>query len=537
MSNSLLQITDRDRTALARMAVAAQSTRNQAMRAEIVLACTEVSVAEAARRAGVSFRTAMRWKRRFQEDGLAGLDDAQRSGRPRYPQEVMHAILTTSLLEPPAGKWTTRSIAETTGISQTTVSRIRRQTFPPARPGDAPMLADQSALLAFVHIDPHRRILGFYAPAETRGAHRRRRAPSTSVTDPLETVLCAALAGEKGTHRLAPTEATTTLFRRAIDGTPTDRSMTLFLDFTPDTAAERWLSRNPRIDVVVVSHDLWLAQLHPLADNIDTRQLPELLEVQRLIHSWYRQPEGPFTWSRIVPIFGSLTQTVTREEGSLPTQAAVVRGLYESMADGTLHAGGKIAERKLATRVQLPRSAVADALKQLADEGLINQDDSGRSWIPTPTERDVSETYTARAFLGTTLIRRLAASDEPLPHRLDALHDEVVRHATEGTSLITGFIDLDLQDELARAAHMPRTEAMFVRLTLQVRLFVTTMGVNYEYPKDDIVDSGRQLLDAIHAHDVDAAIAAWRSKVDHAAHYMLEQLAGRTLRAERRPTQ
>ncbi|MGW4334859.1 hypothetical protein ACWEK5_18825 [Rhodococcus koreensis] len=54
------------------------------------------------------------------------------------------------------------------------------------------------------------------------------------------------------------------------------------------------------------------------------------------------------------------------------------------MADGTLHADGKIAELKLATRVQLPRSAVADALKQLADEGLINQDENGRSWLPTP---------------------------------------------------------------------------------------------------------------------------------------------------------
>src|SRR5262245_40583943 len=115
------------------------------------------------------------------------------------------------------------------------------------------------------------------------------------------------------------------------------------------------------------------------------------------------------------------------------------------MADGTLHAGGKIAERKLSVRVQLPRSAVGDTLRQLADEGLINHDESGRFSIPVPTERDVSETYTARAFLGTTLIRRLAGREEPLPDTLDALHAEVARHAREGTSLITGFIDLDFQ--------------------------------------------------------------------------------------------
>lgn len=38
-----------------------------------------------------------------------------------------------------------------------------------------------------------------------------------------------------------------------------------------------------------------------------------------------------------------------------------------------------------------------------------------------------------------------------------------------------------MQDELARAAQMPRIEAMFVRLTLQLRLFVTLMGLSYEY--------------------------------------------------------
>lgn len=261
-----------------------------------------------------------------------------------------------------------------------------------------------------------------------------------------------------------------------------------------------------------------------LAENVDSRQLPELLEVKRRVRTWHRQPDRSFTWSRGVPIFGSQVQIATRVDGSLPTLAIVVRGLYEGIADGTVHPGGKISERKLSQRVQLSRSDVADALRRLTDEGLVNQDENGRSYIPAPTARDVAETYTARAFLGTTLIRRLAARKEPLPATLDDLHADVVRHAREGTSLITGFIDLDLQDEIARAADMPRTEVMFVRLTLQVRLFVTMLGLNYQYPKDDIVEGGRRLLAALHAHDVDAALAAWRSKIDDAAHYMLQQL-------------
>lgn len=165
-------------------------------------------------------------------DQRHGLEDAPRSGRPASTHDVIRDVLTMPLRDPPAEKWTTRAIAEATGVSQTTVSRIRGQAYPPARPGDAPLLADQSALLAFVHIGPSRRILGFYAPAEARGAHQRHRSHSTAVADPLETVLCAALAAG-GIPPELPDESTTALLRQATERAPTDRAMTLLLDSHP----------------------------------------------------------------------------------------------------------------------------------------------------------------------------------------------------------------------------------------------------------------------------------------------------------------
>jgi DNA-binding GntR family transcriptional regulator len=75
---------------------------------------------------------------------------------------------------------------------------------------------------------------------------------------------------------------------------------------------------------------------------------------------------------------------------------------------------------------------------------------------------------------------------------------------------------------------MPRIETMFVRLTLQLRLFVTLMGLNYiEYPLDGIISDDTRILDTIRAHDADAAVAAWRSKIDNCARYMVLQLAER----------
>ena len=156
----------------------------------------------------------------------------------------------------------------------------------------------------------------------------------------------------------------------------------------------------------------------------------------------------------------------------------VIRALYRAIADGTLHAGRKLSERSLAARVQLSSGAVSDALRQLAEDGLVNQDDTGHFFVPAPTERDVLETYTARGLLGTAIVRRLASRAHPLPEAVDDVFNELIRCVRQDHLAATDSLDLDVQDELARAAEMPRIEAMFVRLTLQLRLFVPLMGLH-----------------------------------------------------------
>ena len=80
-------------------------------------------------------------------------------------------------------------------------------------------------------------------------------------------------------------------------------------------------------------------------------------------------------------------------------------------------------------------------------------------------------------------------------------------------------------DHLAAAAHMPRIETMFARLTQQLPLFVTLMGLTYRYAIDDTVDDAKRILAAIRTRDVDGAVSAWRRKVDNAARYMTAQPA------------
>src|SRR5262245_66148201 len=124
MAQGSLQITDRDRAALAKMTWSRQTARGQWTRANFVLACAEATVAEAAR-LRVSVRTAAKWKQRYEQCGIAGLADAPRTGRPCATDEEVHEVRTRLLRQPAARGWTTRSIADATGLSQSTACRIR----------------------------------------------------------------------------------------------------------------------------------------------------------------------------------------------------------------------------------------------------------------------------------------------------------------------------------------------------------------------------------------------------------------------------
>lgn len=529
MAQKPLTIPDGDRAALTRMAVSRRTPRGESTRAQIVLACVEGTVADAARRCGVSPRTAGKWKSRYQRYGVEGLIDAPRSGRPATPDEMVHETLTCVLREPPTGGWTTRSIAEAGGLSQSTVCRIRRDHFP--RSGDEAVaeLAEHSAVLAFAHVGSDLRVLAFYSPATAPERRPHRRSSARAVAEALEAVLCAALVAERDASAATPPDSPTALdlLRRAVGEAPARRPVTVVLGFQPDRAALHWLRRHPRVDVVVVTPDRWLGQLHRLAHVVDTRQLPELVDVAARIRMWCREPGGgPFEWKRSARIFDhddhQEVPVVDIRSGRRPSVAAVVvRGLCEAIADATLCSGRRINERALAARVQLSSATVSDALRQLVEDGLVNQDATGRFVVPTVTERDVLETYTARGLLGTAIVRRLAGGAGSLPDAISDLFDDLVSCAGRNQVAATGSLDLDVQDELARVARMPRIEAMFVRLTLQLRLFVTLMGLNYEYPVDEIVADDSRILDAINARDVAGAVAAWRSKTDNSARYMM----------------
>ena len=137
-----VHLVEAERAALERLVRARKTSQAIARRASIVLALDGGRLGgDVATEVGVSQTTVTKWRNRYLELGLEGLADAWRSGQPRKigddkVQEVVRLTIETT----PKGRsrWSTRAMAEATGVNRTRVSQIwrafglqphRRETF------------------------------------------------------------------------------------------------------------------------------------------------------------------------------------------------------------------------------------------------------------------------------------------------------------------------------------------------------------------------------------------------------------------------
>ncbi len=133
MANSpapALRLFEGDEAELQRWTRATTVRAGLAKRARIVLLASEgVANTRIAELADASVVTVLKWRSRYEEAGIVGLGDADRSGRPR---EVDHAGIVSATLRPPPKKygvthWSSRLLASHLKIGNATIARAWRE--------------------------------------------------------------------------------------------------------------------------------------------------------------------------------------------------------------------------------------------------------------------------------------------------------------------------------------------------------------------------------------------------------------------------
>lgn len=123
-------LSEDEREQLERWSRRPKTAQALAQRARIVLACAAGdSNDDVARRLKITAQTVGKWRRRFVAKRLEGLLDEPRVGAPRKILDAdVERVLSLTLETKPkdATHWSTRSMAEASGLTQTAVSRVWR---------------------------------------------------------------------------------------------------------------------------------------------------------------------------------------------------------------------------------------------------------------------------------------------------------------------------------------------------------------------------------------------------------------------------
>ncbi|KFG71206.1 helix-turn-helix domain-containing protein [Streptomyces mutabilis] len=572
-------LTDSERATLSAWARSRTSTRARAQRAQIVLASAEgadnTTVAE---ELGVSRHMVGKWLSRFLTEGLDGLAERPRPGRPaKVDDDTVARILVRLLAPPPAGSrsWSTRTMAAESGLSQTTVSRIwnayglqvRAGRVPPADalPGRLPLeVRDVVGLF----IAPPVRVLAL-TTRDPGSSRLRRSTPGTPSLDRPSTqarnlfATADAFAALRGGCTARATTSETAWhgslqdFLNDVDQSAAPNlSVHLLAGGEADPwarpAIEAWTQQNSRFQGHFVAGPAWLDGVelllagNPLLSRETAPGLGSALPGLRDdLHSWcadWNTKAAPFRWHVTFDSSGQVpehSQTsngrdanpdsgddVLELPGSPSAADPVVRAVREELLSVRRPPAERVREAPLAARLGLSRRAIRKALHTLADEGLLERLPQGGAAYPHVDVNTIVDLYAARSALGAVLIHRASMLDQrelrPVRAALSAVR-AVARAGRDHARI--GDADLSFQDAIAVTAKLPQSSLFFQRLTMRLRMFLSILQLGFPDSAVDLISrEDAVIFDAICEGDGNEAARLWRVKVERSVRYMVTQL-------------
>ncbi len=186
------------------------------------------------------------------------------------------------------------------------------------------------------------------------------------------------------------------------------------------------------------------------------------------------------------------------ERASMTEQ--VLRELREAIVEGRIPQGEPLREVSLAATLGTGRSAVREAIRQLAQEGLVAIEPHRGAFVQVMSLEDRLDVYVAREAIETFAARRLLEGPPP-----DLTELRAALAALEGTarwhdSVTEALIDADIRfhQVLVRLARSPRLTRAHDTLAAETRM---VLRHHPAYPWGTYVTDHVALLEALERRD------------------------------------
>ena len=332
-----LVVTEEEHQRLESLAHRARSQALLARRARVVLACAEgLDNKAVAKRLRCSLGMVGKWRSRFLEARLEGLYDEPRPGAPRkVSDDQVEKVVIQTLESTPRGQthWSTRGLAQASGLSRMTISRIwhafglqphRADTF---KLSPDPQLIEKVRDIVGLYMNPPEHALVLCVDEKSqiqaldrtqpllplrpgqveRGTHDYKRHGTTSLFAALELKTSRVIGQLHHRHRSRE-------FRQFLDAieaqVPAQLEVHLIADNygTHKTAMIRkWFAKRPRFHVHFTPTygswinlvERWFAELTNKRIRRGVfRSVKELESAIREYINVHNQPTKPFVWTR-----------------------------------------------------------------------------------------------------------------------------------------------------------------------------------------------------------------------------------------------
>lgn len=204
---------------------------------------------------------------------------------------------------------------------------------------------------------------------------------------------------------------------------------------------------------------------------------------------------------------------------ALSATEQIAVALRKVMMGAGYRVGDRIVPARFAEVLRLSESSVRTAMRQLADDGLLDRVGSGFV-IPQISGADVIDLYAARVQVGSVILRGVAGQPR---HRLIPVHmalSALEAAARAGSRADVGEADLRFQQELADASGLRQSARSFHALTLRLRMFISVLQLDYAPAVERLVADDRRILQAVVQGRPGDAVRIWRSKLDDAVRHM-----------------
>jgi len=305
-------------------------------RAKIILLCDEgLDQESVAQEVGVTRQTVGTWRERFRTQGLVGLYDERRPGKPRTidEDEIAELIRKTIETKPADGtQWSCRSIAAETGLSKSTVQRVwsalglQPHRHKPFKLSTDPFFAEKVHDIVGLYLNPPDNAMVLCVDEKSQVQALERSQPvlpmglgyvegvthdyirhgTTTLFAALDVATGEVLTQCKGRHR----HQEFLKFLKHIDeNVPEDLDIHLVVDnycTHKHHKVKRWLARRPRYHVhYTPTYASWLNQVE-IWFNIITQKairrgsfksVRQLIERIRVFTQNYNKNSRPFVWT------------------------------------------------------------------------------------------------------------------------------------------------------------------------------------------------------------------------------------------------